>query len=193
MEKDVKFSKFLNEGKGRLNLELGFKAAMFYRMNGVELQFTITQNVRNKYSNIQPTQWSGPEGIWIKEGDVLTGKWRRIRSGAGTGLDDPEPQNILLAEDIVAYYDSPGVNITAYQYSNPSRIFVIQNFTGWIRGASRPNWFENLCHPIGWHSVLSIVDVEWTEDKSHIPSWKTFPGNRSGLGWVNINDSLPDF
>lgn len=193
MEKDVRFSKFLNEGKGRLKKDLGFLEAMFYRMNGVELQFTISQDIRDKFSRIRLTQWSGPESIWIKEGDVLTGKWRKIKSGPGTGSDDPMPENILFAEEIIAYYDSPGPNVTMFQSQNPSRIFAIQNFTGWIQGEKKPDWFENLCHPVGWHSVVSIVDTEWTEDKSHIPKWKAFPDNRSGLGWVNINDPVPNF
>jgi hypothetical protein len=186
MGKGVDFQKFLNTGEGLLKKSLGFSNAGMFVLNAVEIQFSVTRIARQNYKNLRPAQWSGPESIWLKKGSPLSDKWENVHSGPGTGSDDPLADNILLADDVVAYYDAPGPNVTKYLNDRPSWIHVVQNFTGWVVGESvRGGQTENLCDAAAWHSVISVVDQNWAE-KDKTPFWQKVLMTRSGTGWADI-------
>lgn len=182
----VRFQQFLNTGSGRTGRSLGEVQAGLYIMNGVELQFRVDRGIGAIYRNLKPRQWAGPESIWVKTGSPLQSPWTLRHRSQGSGADDPEPQNILVATDLVAYYDSPGPSVMSYVSPRVSRVFVVQNFTGWVDGDRvRDGVSERTCEVANWHSVISLVDQNWSDPQA-TQDWARVSGNRSGLGWVDI-------
>jgi len=180
------FSKFLNQGAGVTGRQLGAIKILTFIQNGVELQFSLAADARTRYRNLKPLQWAGTESIWLKEGPVLGGKWRMHLNGPGTGSDNPEPANIVNKGNLIAYWDSPGPNVASFLGANPSQIYVVQNFTGWIVGDSIKGGTrgERLCEVAAWHSVVNIANSSWGAGGT-VPTWQRVHGDRSGTGWVD--------
>jgi hypothetical protein len=185
----VRFQAFLNSGLGRTRRALGEVQAGIYITNGVELQFGVDRGIATIYRNLRPRQWAGPESIWIKVGNPLGSPWTNRHRSDGSGSDDPEPQNILVTTDLVAYYDSPGPSVLSFVQPRVSRIFAVQNFTGWVEGdrVDGRGRSERLCEVVSWHSVISMIDQNWS-DPLATQHWQRvrFNGNVSGRGWVDI-------
>jgi len=112
--------------------------------------------------------------------------FKKNRSGPGTGSDNPEPANIVNKGNMIAYWDSPGPNVASFLGANPSQIYVVQNFTGWIAGDSVHGGTrgERLCDVAAWHSVVNIANSSWGTSAS-VPTWQRVHGDRSGTGWVD--------
>lgn len=184
------FKKFLNQGVGVTGRQLGSIKILTFVQNGVELQFSLAADTRTRYRNLKPLQWAGPESIWLKDGPLLGGKWRLHLSGPGTGWDNPEPTNIVNKGTTIAYWDSPGPNVASFLASNPSQIYVVQNFSGWIAGDSVQGGprGERLSDVAAWHSVVNIANSSWGT-AGGVPTWQRVHGDRSGTGWVE--PSLP--
>lgn len=182
----VRFKQFLNQGTGMTRRPLGQLANLTYFQNGVELQFAVDPTVKNAYRNLRPVQWAGTESIWLKEGPILGGTWRKYKSGPGSGSDNPESVNIVNTGAVIAYWDSPGPNVASFLQMNPSQIYAVQNFTGWIAGdpikGGAPG--ERLCDVAAWHSVINIANGAWGSDGA-TPAWQRVNGSRSGTGWVD--------
>ena len=181
----VEFQHFLNSGTGVTNKQLGDIFAAGYMMNAVELQFMVNAAARRQYRNLTPRQWSGPEVVWVKSGDPLSGSstWRAISQGPGTGADDPQPANVTQQGDTLAYYDSPGINLIGHIQTRPSRIHVVQNFTGWIEGSPVGGGSPTrLCPVAAWYSIVSLVNSNWS-DRSAVPHYERLSYNQSGTGW----------
>lgn len=179
----VQFANFLNAGTGLTGKPLGETSVLSYIQNGVELQFSVDTSVQITHKNLQPAQWSGPEAIWVKEGDPAASNWQLHRRSEGDGSDDPMPENVLILPEMVAYYDSPGPNVAAFMVPRRSRIWAVQNFTSWNIGhpvAGGPA--ERLCPVTAWHSILNLADSNWSIPGS-FPSWGRFTGSTSDLGW----------
>jgi hypothetical protein len=182
----VRFKQFLNQGSGVTRRPLGQVTSLTYFQNGVELQFTVDPSVKTGYRNLRPLQWAGTESIWVKDGPVLGGKWRKYKSGPGTGSDNPESVNVVSTGTVIAYWDSPGPNVASFLAMNPSQIYVVQNFTGWIAGdaVSGGKVAERLCDVAAWHSVINLGNTAWST-KNAVPKWQRVNGSRSGTGWVD--------
>lgn len=182
----VRFKQFLNQGSAVTRRPLGPQANLTFFQNGVELQFAIDATVKNSYRNLKPVQWAGTESIWLKDGPVLGGKWRKYRSGPGTGSDNPESVNIISNATLIAYWDAPGPNVASFISMNPSQIYVVQNFTGWIVGDPLKGGAsgQRLCDVAAWHSVMNIGNAAWGQ-KNAVPKWQRVNGSRSGTGWVD--------
>jgi hypothetical protein len=179
-ESNVNFLRFLNSGTGLTKRPLGMNTLLLYMMNGVELQFEANRSAMNNYRNIQPLQWSGPESIWIKRGDIFTQQWSNISQRQGNGSDNPEPESIAKEGYTIAYADDPGINIGSH--GKNSRVCVVQNFTGWIDGSPKTGGSsKRLSEVVSWHSIISLFNSNWENSKS-TPSWQIF-NNQSGLGW----------
>jgi hypothetical protein len=179
-ESNVNFLRFLNSGTGLTKRPLGMNTLLLYMMNGVELQFEANRSAMNNYRNIQPLQWSGPESIWIKKGDIFTQQWSNISQRQGNGSDNPEPESIAKEGYTIAYADDPGINIGSH--GKNSRVYVVQNFTGWIDGSPKTGGSsKRLSEVVSWHSIISLFNSNWENPKS-TPSWQIF-NNQSGLGW----------
>lgn len=133
------FEQLLNRGRGLLKRELGPIEGGFWFMNGVELQFYVSDPALFQHYDFHPVQWAGPEVIWVSYGDPATPTWQEHLRSEGAGLDGPEPQNVAISrkQGIIAYYDSPGPDISKHLDKRPSRIHVVQNFTGWVVGRLR--------------------------------------------------------
>jgi hypothetical protein len=179
-ESNVNFLRFLNSGTGLTKRPLGMNTFLLYMMNGVELQFEANRSAMNSYRNIQPLQWSGPESIWIKKGDIFTQQWSNISQRQGNGSDNPEPESIAKEGYKIAYADDPGINIRSH--GKNSRVYVVQNFTGWIDGSPKNGGSsKRLSEVLSWHSIISLFNSNW-ENPNITPSWQIF-NNQSGLGW----------
>jgi|GEM_PF-6098283 hypothetical protein len=179
----VRFLRFLNTGVGQMQRSLGEVGSLTFIQNGVELQFEINAAVHTTHRNLRPVQWAGPEAVWIRRDNPLDGPWSVFRQGQGTGPDDPLPESILTTPPLIAYYDSPGPNMTHFLTNKPTRVYVVQNFTGWIVGepvqGGQP---EPLCPVVAWHSILNLGDSDWNE-RGAVPRWFRLHGSRSALGW----------
>jgi len=148
--------------------------------------------VYKQYRNLEPVQWLGPEAAWIKYGNPLKQPWRIARQAPGSDWDNPVPENIAISGDLIAYYDSPGPNLNPTIPNikrRPSLIKTLQNFTGWVvgkpisRGAS-----QRLCELAAWFSVVTLADFNWAEPSS-VPKWQRIGLNRSGTGWIDVNET----
>jgi hypothetical protein len=180
------FSMFINSGQGITGKQLGpIWVAPAYLANGVELQFAIPSSVSQKYAEITPMQWGGPEAIWVKYGHPLNPQWIKQFQSRGCGPDDPEKENVARSSGTLAYYDSPGPNIFSFTARRPSRIKALQNFTGWVTGRPiRGGAPEKISNVASWYSVVALLDGNWQSDAS-TPSWQRLPQNTSGTGWVD--------
>ncbi len=151
----------------------------------MEIQFEANQAVLDNYTNLHPLQWSNPESIWAKkQGDIMTDKLINISQSQGAGADNPLPENIFNKGNTIAYYDSPGINIAPHL--DKSRIFVVQNFTGWIAGRSKQGGSpdERISEVVSWHSIVDLGNFSLF-DKSGVPSWQRGNNNRASTGWAN--------
>lgn len=184
----VRYHQFLSSGTGLTGRRLGEVGSAMFLMNGVELQFKVDANMSQRSRNLQPQQWSGPEAIWVKTGNPLTSPWTLRAKGPGSGADNPEPQNVLVSSQWVAYYDSPGPSVFSFLNPRVSRVWVVQNFTGWVSGdaVSGGARGERLCEVVGWNSVISLADSNWDTPGS-TQNWTRVSGSGSGLGWVDVN------
>lgn len=182
----VRFLQFLNSGSGRTGRTLGPTANLTYIQNGVELQFEVTPDVQQQYRNLRPRQWSGPEVAYKKQGQPLGTQWIVAHRSQGTGADDPMPQNVFTASNLIAYYDAPGPNLTPYIGKGISWLHVVQNFTGWIEGTSATGATERLCEAAAWFSIVSVVDENW-QSTGGPPRWQRVGLNRSGTGWSDVS------
>lgn len=185
----VTFLQFLNAGSGVTRRQLGSVGVGSVYGNGVELQFRIPPSVRQQYRNIRPTQWSGTEAIWVRRGLPLEGEWQSHRQSLGAGLDDPSSQNIVAQNNLIAYYDSPGPDIlVGYLLHNaPSRLYSVQNFTGWIVGEPvKGGGTRQLCPVVAWYSVVDLVNMNW-EHPENPPQWQRLGDSRAGQGWAATN------
>ncbi len=72
-----------------------------------EIQFDIDNSIYRLYRNLKPVNWAGPDAVWVKP---VSRSWIRKRSHPGIGLDGPDDGNVYTSNDLVAYYDSPGLN-----------------------------------------------------------------------------------
>jgi hypothetical protein len=179
----VRFLSFLNQGLGRTQRSLGEVATLTFIQNGVELQFEIDASARTTHRNLRPVQWAGPEVIWVRREHPLTGPWSVFRQSGGTGSDDPLPENVVSSPALISYYDAPGPNMTLFLVHKPVRLYVVQNFTGWIVGESvQGGQLQALCPVAAWHSILNLADGDWNEPGA-IPHWMRLSGSRSQLGW----------
>lgn len=186
---NVTFLRFLNSGSGVTGRTLGPVNAGTVYGNGVEFQFSIPPGARQQYRNIRPTQWSGTETIWVRRGSPLGGQWQIHRQGPGTGLDDPLAPNIVNQNNLIAYYDSPGPDVlTRYLLRNPpSRVYTVQNFTGWIVGEPvTGGGAQRLCPVVAWYGVVDLVNTNW-ETPGGMPQWQRLGTSHSGQGWAVTN------
>lgn len=181
----VGFEEFLTTGTALNGQQLGPKRLLAYYMYGVEVRFALN-SARSQYRNLRPRQYSGPEAVWIKRGQPLAAPWTNLSRSEGTGWDDPEPQSITNQPGRIAYYDSPGPNLgpmVASAEGRPSRVHVVQNFTGWVEGippgGRRP---ERLCPVVAWYSKIHLGDQNW-DDHSQPPSYVFLGGTGAGQGW----------
>jgi len=185
------FLKFLNSGTGKTGRSLGISDGAIYRQNAVELQFEIDPAATKSYRNLRPKQWAGTEAVWIKTGHPLTVQFTLHRRSNGSGADDPEAQNIFTSPTLIAYYDAPGPNVGSFLTTRPSRLYVVQNFTGWIVGDPIKGGVpEQLCEVAAWHSIVSLVDENW-DDANAVPKWQRTYGNKSSLGWGDTSKPPP--
>jgi len=179
----VRFLRFLNQGTGLTQRALGEVGTFLFIQNGVELQFELEPSVHTTHRNLRPVQWSGTEAIWVRREHPLTGPWTAVSQNQGAGPDDPLPQNILTTPTLIAYHDAPGPRMDRFLTHKPTRVYVVQNFTGWIVGeplqGGQP---QPLCPVVAWHSIISLLDSVWNEPGS-IPHWDRVHGNVSALGW----------
>lgn len=179
----VRFLRFLNQGSGQTQRTLGEVGSLTFIQNGVELQFELDASAHSTHRNLRPVQWAGTEAIWIRRNSPLDGPWSLFRQNAGTGPDDPLAPNIVTTPALIAYYDSPGPNMAHYLTNKPSRVYVVQNFTGWIVGEPAQGGAPvQLCEVVAWHSILNLGDENWTE-RGGLPHWIRLSGSRSSLGW----------
>lgn len=182
----IRFKRFLNSGTGRTGKTLGELPVAIYFTNAVELQFSVDPGIGAIYRNLRPRQWSGPESIWIKTGNPLQSQWTLRHRSQGSGADDPERENIVVAPDVVAYYDSPGPSVFSFVSPRVSRVHVVQNFTGWVEADRvREGRSERTCEAVSWHSVISLVDQNWSDTQA-TQQWVRISGNGSGVGWAPI-------
>jgi hypothetical protein len=176
-----------NTGRGITGLNLGETSQLTYIMNGVELQFKIESSAVAQYRNLRPVQYAGPEVIYGKRGSPLTSPWQTIHRSQSTGWDNPVPENVVSRGNIIAYYDSPGINVATYVGTPTSRLHVVQNFTGWVVGEPiSGGGVRQLCDVAAWYSVVSLVNQNF-DNPDAPPSWNRFYGNRSGTGWANTS------
>jgi hypothetical protein len=182
------FSLFVNSGQGITGKQLGpIWVAPSYLANGVELQFDIPSNVSQKYAEIKPVQWGGPEAIWVKYGHPLEPQWIKHFQSRGCGYDGPEPENVVRNASTLSFYDNPGPNIFSFADRRPSRIKAMQNFTCWVTG--RPiggGAPEKISNVASWYSVVALIDRNWQSDAS-TPSWQRLAQNTSATGWVDTD------
>jgi len=179
----VRFSRFLAKGSGLTGKQLGPLSLALHEVNAVELQFAVDSAAHRNYRNLRPVQWSGPEAIWVKYGDPFAQTWQVISKGPGTGSDNPKPEFIAVRPDAIAYYDSPGPFLLGHLSKRPSRIHVVQNFTGWIVGERRAGGgTERLCPVAAWYSVISLADYNWS-DRTASPDYQRISPSGSGTGW----------
>jgi hypothetical protein len=158
-----------------------------YFTQAVELQFDLDPSGFQRYRNLNPIQWSGPEAIWLKDGNPLFSPWQPIHQSQGTGFDKIEPQNIKRQGNVIAYYDNPGPSMISYFDRRPSRLYVVQNFTGWIVGEPLTGGSpQRLCDVVAWYSVIHLADGNWGK-KDALPDWQRMYGDRSGTGWADPN------
>jgi hypothetical protein len=192
----VRFAAFRNSGVGALGKQLGPGASLTFFTQAVELAFDVDANARQKYRNLRPTQWSGTEAVWIKQGvppigDAKTSPWRLHKSGPGSGLDDPLPENCKDTGTQIIYFDSPGTNLLPFSVMTPrvSRLYVVQNFTGWIIGQRIGGADERMCPVAGWFAITDLACVNWfVEDKAAASQWARMPqSNQSGEGWADTS------
>ncbi len=178
-EGTVSFSSFLNSGTGLTNRSLGPTRGL-YMTNGVELKFEADRAALENYQNLQPLQWSGPESIWIKQGNFFENKWEKRLQTQGSGADNPLPQNVARQNNFIAYWDSPGPSILGH--SKNSRVYVVQNFTGWIVGEPKNGGSsQRLSEVASWHSIVSLLNSNGASPGSQ-PDWNMID-NQSGTGW----------
>jgi hypothetical protein len=182
----VQLVNFLTSGTALNGQQLGPKAVVAYYVHGVELRFSLGAAAQS-YRGIRPRQYSGPEAVWIKRGDPLRGSWVSLSRGLGTGWDDPEPESITGPRDgRVAYYDSPGPNLgpmVANPQGRPSRVFTVQNFTGWVEGVPASSGSAERISPvIAWYAKLNLIDRNW-HDHGQSPDYAFFVGTEAGRGW----------
>ncbi len=182
----VTFVSFSNSGKSVLGFDLGPDDSSIYKTNRVELQFKIDPALRQTYK-LSARQWSGPEAYWIKQGPPLSVPWTAQTSGAGGGSDDPLLDFVKNDGALLAYYDSPGPDVSKYVDKRLSRIYVVQNFTGWVEGKPLRGGGAavRLCEVVAWFSVVSLVCPNFAETST--PQWQRFVGNDTGTGWTSIN------
>jgi hypothetical protein len=155
----IRFTHFQNTGRGITGLNLGETSQLTYIMNGVELQFKIESSAVAQYRNLRPVQYAGPEVIYGKRGSPLTSPWQTIHRSQSTGWDNPVPENVVSRGNIIAYYDSPGINVATYVGTPTSRLHVVQNFTGWVVGEPiSGGGVRQLCDVAAWYSVVSLVN-----------------------------------
>src|SRR5438477_285006 len=79
----VRFSKFLNTGKGVMGRTLAPAFAWGFWVTPVELQFTVEPATYDRYRNLRPVNWSGTDAIWFKSGHPLTAHWQLHSSSKG--------------------------------------------------------------------------------------------------------------
>jgi len=134
---------------------------------------------------------TGSEAVQMN--DPLTSPWRTIVRSPGMGWDNPVPESVVSRDNIIAYYDSPGINILLPDAMNPtSRLHSVQNFTGWVVGEPRSGGgVRQLCDVAAWYSVVSLVNPNFDNPDAR-PAWNRFYGNRSGTGWANTS-TPPEF
>ncbi|NJN36219.1 MAG: hypothetical protein HC794_03125 [Nitrospiraceae bacterium] len=187
----VQFAQFLNEGTGMVGRQLGHVDVGTFMMNGVEFQFSVTEKAQHEYRQLRPRQWAGPEAVWVKYGNPLTARWEQVSRNNGRGRDDPEQESIVTRADRVAYFDSPGPNLTGHAAHRPpsSRIYVAQNFTGWIEGEpSRGGPAERLCDVVAWHSIVSLANMNWNNNSQDAgtANYQRIHPNVTRLGWTDV-------
>lgn len=183
----IRFYRLQNEGNGLTGYNLGPVSALVGVMNGVELQFILDIEVLQRYKNLAPRQWSGTDAIFIKDGPVIGGKWRKVAHTLGGGQDNPVTK-VIRKDNIIAYYDSPGPNVALIGKDRPSQIYVVQNFTAWIVGypIKGSSTEERLSEVIAWFSVVNIADSNWSGQNT-TPKWERVSGNETGTGWKDTS------
>jgi hypothetical protein len=166
----VSFYRFRNSGTAFNNQALGLRDGMGYWLNAVELTFRISDpTVSQRYRNLKPYQWSGPDSIWLQIGG---GPWTVYQSTQGSGEDPPLDENAQTTLPTITYYDNPGMQpgqFSAFDARGATGIHVVQNFTGWVVGYPvGGGGAEQLSETIAWYSRVSIAKREgkWSRDMS---------------------------
>lgn len=189
----VRFSRFLNQGKGVLGRPLAPVAFTGFWVTPVELQFLIEPATYDKYRNLRPVNWSGSDAIWFKTGSPITGLWQRHSASNGIGADGPDPGNASVSRDLIAYYDNPGIHLATLHAIRPtaSWVWLVQNFTGWIEGEPIQGGApERLCEVAAWWSIVSVANANWPDPKGP-EAWDFTSGTDSGTGWADTSKAAP--
>jgi hypothetical protein len=187
----VTSSRFFNFGTQLTGKPLGYLNMGIAWVNAVELQFFLNPSEASAYRNIEPKQWAGPDKVSVKYGNPLTSPWQTHSENVlGSGPDDPVPQNQLIRQDVVAFYDSPGPTATMFPKAWPSRIYAVQNFTAWINGTDSAGWTRPLCGVLAWYSVVHIANEHWAAPNV-LPNYLPYAGNQSGTGWFSTQTLPP--
>ncbi len=189
----VQFSKFLNKGTGVMGRTLAPTFVLGFWVTPVELQFAIDPAIYESYRNLRPVNWSGTDAIWFKSGDLFSSPWQRHSSSNGIGADGPDPGNSKITQDLIAYYDNPGLpqRIINRIRPNASWVWLVQNFTGWIEGEPiKGGPAERLCEMAAWWSIVSVANAKW-QDPTQQDGWTLTSGTDSGTGWANTSKGGP--
>jgi LGFP repeat-containing protein len=187
----IRLTQFLTGGTGLTSRPLGPTSTLVYVQNGVELQFEVDAAAQPSHLNLRPAQWSGPEAIWTMRGSPLASQWELYRRSDGSGEDNPEPENVSTSPTAIAYYDAPGINVGIFGFPRCSRVWAVQNFTGWIVGdpvSGGPA--ERVSEVVAWHSTLNIADDNWNNPIA-LPSWSRYAGSGAALGWGDSSAQPP--
>ena len=164
---DVTFQSFVNRGKGITGKSLGPQNLMLgFMLNAIEVQFSLAPDISSRFKDLVVRQWSGPESVWTKK-DTPAAPWTKVSSGPGTGEDDPDENNVVRSGDTMAFFDSPGPNVSKFNGQKIVWAFVSQNFTAWVEGKPVKGGAHERLHPVvGWHSVASIINFDATNPQS---------------------------
>lgn len=173
---------FHKEGTGLTKQQLG-RIASYVFATGIEIQFAY--NFASSFPNvhnIRPSQWAGPESLWIKKGNPLETNWLSHKQDlVGAGPDDPLPDFVFKNGNVVAFYDSPGPTVPVLNSlpGGTSRLVSKQNFTATVVGEPPAGGLQHLCTDIAWHSTVSLVNAEG--------QWTFLGDTDAGIGWVDVS------
>ena len=125
----VTFESFVTSGSALNGNALGYQALLTFHLYGVELRFALGQ-AEQRFRNLRPRQYSGPEVKWIRRGAPLNGRpFIALHRSPGAGWDDPLDASVTRQPGRLAYYDSPGPEVGALVVDpagRPSRIHTSQ-------------------------------------------------------------------
>jgi len=164
---------------------LGPLAILTYLMNAVELQFAIDPAARKIYKKIRPVQWAAPDSIRYRK-DRSDPSWIVHSRRNDDQPDNPDPANSVDKGGVVAFYDSPGLDVAKFSGHDLWRLFVVQNFKSYVVGDPvKGGPTETLCDIVCWCSITSLFNSNHNIDP--VPKWERGEGNRAAMGWADID------